>query len=278
MLDLNTVKRLAIHFWEFIRNPAKAAVGGPFPAFQTFAFVLALNIAFACVFALPVIYLIDHHVLRLKYSPNFTAPVSLFILVASIVLFAPILEETLFRYPLKLARGSVLNVLVYVSSAAFGLWHIINYANREPLFFLLSPFLLSSQLFGGFVLAYLRLQHGLRWSILAHATFNALVLGVSIIFTHGKVILDESNDSYRMYIKEYVYREERPVRFKIQRKGNGIDTIYVRQVHLQRLLDSIAINRHYYVDDVIVDVDFKSTKPLQPDSLIDLLRKEYRIE
>ncbi|WP_257670871.1 CPBP family intramembrane glutamic endopeptidase [Parapedobacter tibetensis] len=78
---------------------------------------------------------------------------------------------------------------MYVSSVVFGLYHLSNYANQEVLFYALSPIIVGSQLLGGFLLAYLRLKHGLRWSILAHAVFNALVVIPSAWLFQGKTVI-----------------------------------------------------------------------------------------
>lgn len=271
------VKNLIDDFQRFIRNPEHAVLGAKFPPFHVFVLIMVAHILFAAVFTLPATYLIDRHILKLKFSPDFMEPSTLVMAVLTMVVFAPLLEETLFRYPLKFARGRVLKVGVYVSSVVFGLVHFINYSNREALFFLLIPVIFSSQLIGGLVLAYLRLKQGLRWSILAHVTFNALVLGGGILFIHGNVVLDESTDNHSLYVKEYAYLEKRPKQFTIHRTNEGIDTISVRQISLRTLLDSIGGNGRY-VDNVIVDMDFKSTEPISSDSLINLLKKQYRIE
>lgn len=264
-------------FKRFVRNPEQALEGSTDRPFQLFAAALAADILFVASFTLPVIYLIDRYVLKLRFSPGYTEPTTLVVMILSVAVLAPILEEILFRYPLKFARGRSLKILIHVSSLAFGFVHLINYANREILFFLLSPLIFSSQLIGGFIFAYLRLKLGLRWSILSHATFNGLALGLAILFTHGNVTLDESTEHYTLYVKEYMYVGTEPARLDIRRTNGGIDTLLVRQASLQAVIDSL-MGHGTYVDDAIVDIDFNADTPMATDSLMNLFRKEYRIE
>lgn len=226
-------------FRKFLRNPQQIADEPQLQPLPTWSAVLAVNIAVTAAVIIPLIYLIDEYVLHLRPTPELSKPRTLWFMVTVIVGIAPIVEELIFRYPLKFARNGVLKLAVYVSSLVFGLYHLFNYSNQEVLFYALAPIIVGSQLFGGFLLAYLRVKHGLRWSILAHAVFNALIVIPSALLVHGKTVIDYRSSDYSLVATEFAYLE-RPEYLRIHRENDGIDTLIVRQMGLQTVLDSIA--------------------------------------
>src|SRR5690606_8352805 len=204
-------------------------VDGPqYRPFRTWLTVLIADIAITLVVIIPLILLIDEHVLHLRTGPEITRPMTLWLMVPLVVGVAPVMEELFLRYPLKFARNRVLKVAVYISSVVFGLYHLFNYTNQEVLFYMLAPIIVGSQLLGGFLLAYLRLKYGLRWSILLHAVFNALFTIPSVLLYRGKTVIDYQSSDYSLVVTEYSYLE-RPERMRISRKDNGIETLIVRQ-------------------------------------------------
>ncbi|QDH78276.1 CPBP family intramembrane metalloprotease [Echinicola soli] len=132
------------------------------------------------------------------------------------VVIAPLLEEPIFRLHLNLKKSSIwwglvlsllivfsdwfiglafmiylvyllimlgekstpnLKMVVYTSSAFFALVHLSNFTNFEfGDHFYLTPFLVGSQFITGLFLSYIRLNHGMKWCILFHGTFNAVLL------------------------------------------------------------------------------------------------------
>ncbi|WP_370087238.1 CPBP family intramembrane glutamic endopeptidase [Ekhidna sp.] len=128
---------------------------------------------------------------------------SIALVLLGAVVFAPIVEEILFRgfitlrrfYPLILvidlaeALGKnrfrtlriVLRVwtncfpiIVYASIFAFGYAHVWNFKEEMP--FWLIPIAVSPQLVAGLFLTYTRVRYGLIWSMLSHATTNLIFL------------------------------------------------------------------------------------------------------
>lgn len=261
---------------KFLTNPQQIVDGPQNKPFRTWLAVLTVDVVITAVLIIPLIYLIDEHVLHLRPIPEISKPMTFWFIIFLMTCFAPLAEEFIFRYPLKFARNRVLKLSVYVSSIVFGFYHLTNYTNQEALFYMLSPIIIGSQLKGGFLLAYLRLKHGLTWSILAHAVFNALAVIPSMFFLHGKTVIDYKSSDYSLVVTEYTYIE-RPDRMQISREYNGIDTLIVRQTGLQTVLDSIGTPGAYYIDNVLVDIDFTAASPISPDSLVNRLRQEYRI-
>lgn len=261
---------------KFLGNPQQIVDEPSSRPFRTWLAVLTVDCIITIALILPLIYLIDEHVLLLRPIPEISEPMTFWFMVIIIAGLAPVVEELIFRYPLKFIQNRGLKVAVYLSSIAFGLYHLSNYANQEILFYALSPIIVGSQLLGGFLLAYLRLKQGVSWSILAHATFNAMMIIPSALLFQGKTVIDYTTSDYTILVKEYTYLE-RPSHMRIGRTQDGIDTVIVRQMGLQTVLDSVVTTNAYYADNTLIDIDFKAALPISPDSLINLLRQEYRI-
>jgi len=71
--------------------------------------------------------------------------------------------------------------IFYFSAIIFGIIHLSNFDGltiKDPAFIIY----ISSQMFGGLSLGYLRIKHGLKYSMLSHACFNLVVLTLSILF------------------------------------------------------------------------------------------------
>ena len=124
--------------------------------------------------------------------------------------------------------------------------HFLNFTalssihTRQILFYALSPIIVGSQLLDGFLLAYLRLKQGVSWSILAHATFNVLMIIPSALLFQGKTVINYTTPDYTILVKEYTYLE-RPSHMRIGRtEDDDIDTVIVQQMGLQTVLDSIV--------------------------------------
>lgn len=71
--------------------------------------------------------------------------------------------------------------IFYFSALIFGLIHLSNYEGltvKDPTFILY----ISSQIVGGLSLGYIRIKHGLKYSIFYHAAFNMIGFSLAIIF------------------------------------------------------------------------------------------------
>lgn len=98
----------------------------------------------------------------------------------SILLFAPLIEEYFFRYPLRLEKNDALRKFyIVLSSFVFGFIHIFNYqldaSNMKFIILITSP-----QIFLGFVLANIRLRFGFWYGVFFHALSN-LIAGLTQI-------------------------------------------------------------------------------------------------
>jgi len=113
----------------------------------------------------------------------------------SIVVFFLILSFIIHRY-IKRIRISkrhqlyhrLYPYLFYYTSLLFGLIHFSNIKGltlSDPTFLIFT----STQAFGGLSMGYIRVKHGLFYSILLHSTFNLIVFLMEFLFSYLKVYL-----------------------------------------------------------------------------------------
>jgi membrane protease YdiL (CAAX protease family) len=97
------------------------------------------------------------------------------------VVFAPIVEELIFRAPLTLIKKkNYFKTGFYLIALLFGYVHITNYElNTSVLLF--SPILIAPQFFVGLYLGYIRVKFGLLWSIALHASYNGFLLSMYLL-------------------------------------------------------------------------------------------------
>lgn len=138
------------------------------------------------------------------------------------IFLAPLIEEPIFRLHLDLKKSSIwwglglsllmisgvwypvaliwgylifLNVMiskgqkpdlrfvVYCSSTLFALVHMTNFTEFDyGKYFYLVPFLVAAQFVVGLVLSYIRLNHGMKWAIIFHGVYNAVLIIPAVYF------------------------------------------------------------------------------------------------
>ncbi len=166
---------------EFLKNPVykqdKSVSLNEKIRLLLFLLGLALLISFALALIIGIVEsafnlnLGEHAMNRLfdDYSPEF--------IFAMAVIFAPVLEELLFRGPMYLFRNSrYFNILFYLFTLAFGFYHLTNFEIDSTILYL-SPLLVAPQLIIGLMLGYIRVRLGLEWAILLHACYNLILIG-----------------------------------------------------------------------------------------------------
>lgn len=102
------------------------------------------------------------------------------------IMLVPFIEEVIFRYFLRYERinpwlinrkkwDAIFPVLVYSSSIAFGMSHISNFSFsfNQNLWFIY-PLLVLPQLFGGLILAYIRVRLNFRYGVVYHMLWNLI--------------------------------------------------------------------------------------------------------
>lgn len=97
------------------------------------------------------------------------------------VVFAPLIEETIFRAPIVLLKNkNYFKIGFYTIAILFGYIHISNY-ELTPSVLLFSPLLIAPQAFVGLYLGFIRVKFGLLWSIALHACYNGLLFSIYLL-------------------------------------------------------------------------------------------------
>lgn len=93
--------------------------------------------------------------------------------VILVVIFTPIMEELIFRYPLKFFKNKVTAALCF--SLIFSILHSGNYHFQTNNYFIIL-FILIPIFNASLVLSYLRLKYGFYFSVWTHSFYNLIVL------------------------------------------------------------------------------------------------------
>lgn len=194
-------------FFQFLRKPDQGSyrrLGIAFK-YQTLFSLLLLNLLFSAV------WLVCYSLITRFPWMNETLNVQFFqfwMFFVTIVWLLPVVEEFLFRLPLKYERNYGLQLLVlmvgifyesdeaealenrvrsvwnrffwatvYVSCSIFAFLHIFNYPDFRHLL-LWFPLLTMVQFLLGMILSYIRIRLGFFWGLFYHILYNLVIFGV----------------------------------------------------------------------------------------------------
>lgn len=210
--------------------------------------VFELILSFTIIF--PLLYGIDS-VLNIKHQKlDYTD--TIFNVVFYWIILIPLIEELIFRYFLRY-QGLKIKIisktkwnkfypfLVYSFAVTFGLTHLSNYSNDDKLFYILSPLIILSQIFGGLVLTYIRVRLNFRWAVLYHWVWNLLfVLIIPFIESEFQKPFIEKTADYSIVIQERpFFSKNKPQIMQIDSIKSKIQSFYVEQYSLQDILDTL---------------------------------------
>lgn len=285
------IKEISIDFINFIKHPKDFQFQLKFKDKIKFILVLLLfEVLFTITIIIPV-YFIVNKIEKIKYQRiDYTETLlsSLFLFVIIIPLF----EELIFRYFLRykglktkiLSRKTwdkIFPFLVYFMSVSFGLIHIFNYNNQNFVLILiiLSPFIVLSQIFGGFILTYTRVRINFLWGVILHSIWNFLVI-ILIPLLGSQLIkpYEEVNESYKIKITEKPFYDTNSEQFMLIDSSLGsIKKIKIKQYSIQHLLDTLFNKNTYYVDDVLINLEFTTNDEIDKKEFVEILKKKYDI-
>lgn len=287
---LQRLKRDIKDLLQFIKKPDDVQI--EFSSKRKFYFIsnlLIIEIIFFLVLVLPLNYLAEKFI-TLKPSDAFEN-LTWFQAVFLMVIFAPLSEEFIFRYALRYKKlfshlinrekwNRIFPFLVYISSIIFGFVHLDNYVNDSWKFYVLSPFIVASQLSGGLILSYIRVRLNIFYSMLYHALWN-LLFGISIpcimlLFTSP---FAEKTQDYDIRIEQKAFiNDNEPVLSETKIVDDRIYSIETRQYSLQSLLDHLYRKDQFTTDEGLMNIHFKSEKGISKAEFLKILQKEYEIK
>lgn len=250
--------------------------------------LFGFEIAISLTVIFPLLYLINE-ITPLKQGRIDYAETFLYILLLW-VFIVPFIEELIFRYLLRFTKtksilftrqewDKIFPYLVYIPAISFGLGHISNVTNNSTLFYVLSPLMVLSQLIGGLIISFIRVRLNFFFGVLYHWTWNFLfVIAVPfVLFIIIKPYTEESAE-YKISIEEIpFFNKEKKQIFKIDSTQNGMNSVHLQQYSMQHLLDSLYSKNKYYVDDVLINLDFKAKGGVKKEAFLEVLKKEYII-
>ena len=177
----------------------------------------------------------------------------------------PLIEETIFRFPLKYKRNYLLRglaylfktdfstfwrkhlrVIVYLFSSVFGLVHLSNYENVDWIFFVLAPIITGPQLAAGLIFSFLRLKLGFVWALLGHFLHNFSLIMLSFLAFHNVERPLVDNEQVSIETTGIAFEVERSTRMVYDSAPNGnLLCLEAQNYELQNLID------HFYTKDSI---------------------------
>lgn len=105
-----------------------------------------------------------------------------FLFFAAVIL-APVMEESIFRWPMQYFKSkSYFGIIFWALTLFFGFYHITNFELTTTIL-LLSPLLVLPQIIVGTILGFIRVRFGLFWAIALHAAYNLILLGPILLLT-----------------------------------------------------------------------------------------------
>jgi uncharacterized protein len=147
------------------------------------------------------------------------------VVAIAVIFLAPILEEPIFRLHLDLKKSSIwwgiglsvvmlsevwwpvallwvyffylmyrvssgnppnLKYVIWISSGLFALVHMGNFSDFDyGRYFYWVPFMVGAQFVAGLVLSYIRLNHGMKWAMIFHGVYNAVLIIPAVYFYEG---------------------------------------------------------------------------------------------
>ena len=294
----------------FLRRPEETPLQNPTIAdkLKLWTTALLLRIFAGAIFmTMPI--LINEVVVSLDYGEDYLSNDHFLFNVLMIAILVPIVEEFIFRFPLKYKRNYLFRLIdtgtnrkaekiwykhfplfFYAFATVFGLIHSSNYNNTSLLFYLLIPIIISSQIFGGVMYGYVRIKLGFWWGVLLHATFNLLLTVLPLFGGNEQVKIDIQNEGKieQLQMSELVYRfgkekDDSKINYvKIAATNDSsyyIDTLRFHRIDyenisLRKLIDKIGNTplSKQDEDSSIVNIGFKYKYSLkQKDVMVNLL-------
>lgn len=285
------IKAIFLDFFKFLKTPTDQQLQINLKNKLLFILILLL---FELIFTFLIIYPADdfvNSILKIKSERLTYAYQTVgFTIIFSIILIA-LIEEFMFRYILRYKKlhakffkrekwNKIFPFLVYFSSILFGFLHLSNYENSSFKFFLLSPLIIFTQLFGGLIIAFIRVRLNFLSAIIYHSSWNflaAIVIPFIQLNIDGPYEVKKVN--YEIKIDEKLFFDKKkPQLIQIDSSESKIFQFTSAQYSIQHLLDTLYSKDKYYVDDVIINIKLNSKNGISKDEFLKILKEKYEIE
>ncbi|WP_373707432.1 CPBP family intramembrane glutamic endopeptidase, partial [Kaistella sp.] len=277
------MKTYFIELFNFYKNPKDLRIKN-YTLIKNIKYILytfLADLSLTLIF-FPFLYLLSKNNLipedfeRINYTDN-TLLKSLMV----IAVFVPLLEEIIFRFPIrdnKLYRYFIsakvwdflFKILVYIIPLLFGFVHLSNFGDLTLPLILMSPVLIGSQIIGGYLYTFLRVKFNFASAVVTHMLWN-LVLSLGVIFLLSVEKPFQQNDQdLSIEIKQFEYNNLESQNLTIDSIGSKIFKVEAKQYSLNHVVDTIA-NEQRRKTDVIVDLKLTSKKGITKENFVEII-------
>lgn len=277
------MKTYFIELFSFYKNPKDVRIKN-YTLIKNIKYILytfLADLSLTLIF-FPFLYLLSKNNLipedfeRINYTDN-TLLKSLMV----IAVFVPLLEEIIFRFPIrynKLYRYFIsakvwdflFKILVYIIPLLFGFVHLSNFGDLTLPLILMSPVLIGSQIIGGYLYTFLRVKFNFVSAVVTHMLWN-LVLSLGVIFLLSVEKPFQQNDQdLSIEIKQFEYNNLESQNLTIDSIGSKIFKVEAKQYSLNHVVDTIA-NEQRRKTDVIVDLKLTSKKGITKENFVEII-------
>lgn len=277
------MKTYFIELFNFYKNPKDVRIKN-YTLIKNIKYILytfLADLSLTLIF-FPFLYLLSKNNLipedfeRINYTDN-TLLKSLMV----IAVFVPLLEEIIFRFPIrynKLYRYFIsakvwdflFKILVYIIPLLFGFVHLSNFGDLTLPLILMSPVLVGSQIIGGYLYTFLRVKFNFVSAVVTHMLWN-LVLSLGVIFLLSVEKPFQQNDQdLSIEIKQFEYNNLESQNLTIDSIGSKIFKVEAKQYSLNHMVDTIA-NEQRRKTDVIVDLKLTSKKGITKENFVEII-------
>jgi CAAX amino terminal protease family. len=211
---------------------------------------------------------------------------SLFVSLILVGILGPVIEELIFRLPLRYQYNYIFKAIFslaaglgrltpeqeesiitnfrqkyfgwffYPMAILFGCIHISNFQGYNELL-LWMPLLTSIQFIAGLFLGYIRVQFGLIWSIFFHSFNNFIFVGIAICSMHSFKGYQSSTNTYFVSIQPTASSSSNNINAGLRRIT--LDTISFRSIPANDIICILSQTSSKYVKSnsmMPIDIDF----------------------
>lgn len=222
--------------------------------------------------------LIPEDIEKISYKDN--TIISSIIIIAVLV---PIMEEIIFRLPLRYNRfyalfmprkiwNYIFKVLIYSIPFIFGIVHLTNYGEITLSLLKIAPILVGSQIIGGYLFTFLRVRFNFISAVLSHCLWNLSISIYLLITSSFEKPYSQTTENYDVKIKYFEYNNLEKQKLVIDSSKNRIFRIEANQYSINHLVDSLT-NKERKKTDFIIDLKLESKKGITKDEFIDIINR-----
>lgn len=279
------MKNYLIDLYQFYKNPNDKRIKD-YSLNKNIIYILYTSLVDFAIFLLlfPFLhYLLENNLIpedieKISYKDN--TIVSSIIIIAVLV---PIMEEMIFRLPLRYNRfyalflprkiwNYIFKVLIYSIPFIFGIVHLTNYGEITLSLLKMAPILIGSQIIGGYLFTFLRVRFNFISAVLSHCLWNLSITIYLLITSSFEKPYSQTTEKYDIKIKYFEYNNIEKQKFVIDSSKNRIFRIEANQYSINHLVDSLT-NKERKKTDFIIDLKLESKKGITKDEFIDIINR-----